>query len=555
DIEQQSRIKEYALSFSCEDEMIAIPERRRGRQLYPHLGIRQRAFIYSLPEESLTSTLKRKKSELDRRFPWKYRNEKSSSHISMAYICGGLVPDEVYRKFSLHNWETSFIKLTGNCRYDLHFDERVHQCKFRECVKNEPERFYPFIVKISKDERIKAYYKMAGIQGLLDAQYHVDDLYPLFKWIYDNNPDDMTLYDIIDTARLFIKCRSSYSDEISEILISIIKEGFESSYDPDTENKSSESDGRISELLNKGINLSQGRAIEALIENAVFEDRREQTYKIFIEQLVGSLSVELKLTVLYRLYHIEVYDENQFEKLLPLCLQSGVSEFIYTAGNIINAYLSCKPTVVMPYLKSVESVTRAQQGLGILYFLGCCYDNKECKDVLYSKINLEQDIEFMKGALQAAFTNFSHPLCREHSLNVINQLAESKNETVIKSFAYKFSKLTCEDFPLIKHTLELLLHNEHIANIKGIVDYLEKCAVGYPKECFEYLDILMRKEKYPENRIIDNDCMELLFFIYKYLKDAPDIQEKIMDTFDFALRKTSRSYGFNKILEGIDYSN
>ncbi|NDV56544.1 NACHT domain-containing NTPase [Bacteroides sp. 519] len=552
-MEQQNRIKQYALSFSCKNEMVANPERRWQRQLYPHIGIRQRAFIYSLPKESLTIALKRRKNELDRRFPWKYKNEKSSDHVTMAHVCGGLVSDEKYKKLSLYNWETSFVKLAGSRRFDLHFDPHVHERKFRECVKDDPGKFYPFVFRIFDDGRIKAYYKLAGIRGLLDARYNVDDLYPLLKRVYDSNPDNETLYDIVETVQLFIKCGSLYSDEVSEILISIIKKEYASSYNIEKESKPSESDDRISGLLTTGINLLQGRAIEAFIENAAFADRREKAYKALIG-LVESLGVELKLTVLYRIYHVDVYDEKLFEELLPLCLQSEVSEFVYVASNIINGYLSCKPDVVMPYLKSVENITRAQRGLGILYFLGCCYGNIKCEDVLYSKINQAQDAGFLKGALKAAFTNFSHPLCREHSLSVINQLAKSNDESVVKSFAYKFSKLTCEDFPVIKYALKSHISSRYVCRVKGIIDYLELCAASYPEECFEYLDIIMKKETDAENSIHHKDCLELLFAIYKYLKETTAIQEKIIDTFDFALKKTYGHYGVNEILENVDYN-
>lgn len=552
-LEQKKHIEHYALSYSCDDEIKADPERYWLQQIYPHLGMRQRAFIYSLPEEVLSLTLKHKKDELDRRFPWKYKNEKSSDHVTMAHVCGGLVSDEVYKKLSLYNWETSFIKLTGSSRFDLHFDPHVHERKFRECVTNDPVRFYPFVLKILDDDRIKTYYKIAGIQGLLDAEYNIDDLYPLFKQLYDNLADDETLYDIVETAQLFIKNGSSYSDDISDILISIIKKEYDTSYNLETESKPSESDNSISDLLTKGINLLQGRAMKAFIENASFEERREKTYKILIE-LVDSLGIELKLTILYRLYHQDVYDEQLFDELLPLCLQNGVSEFIYVASNIINGYLSCKPDMVMPYLRSVEHINRAQKGLGILYFLGCCYGNKECEEVLYSKIK-EQDVEFIKGALKAAFVNFSDLLCQEHSSKVINQLSKLKDESITKLFSYKFSKLTCEDFPLIKDSLELHINHAHVPRINGIVDYLEMCAATYPEECFKYLDVIMRKEGDAESNMFYKDYIDLLFAIYKYLKDDPDVQEKIMDTFDFALRKSYGHYRVNEILENIDYMN
>ena len=549
-LKQKKRIEHYALSFSCEEEKMPNIERRYMRPIYFNMGIRQRAFIYSLPEDALTLSLKHKKGELDRRFPWKYKNEKPSDHVPIAHLCGGLVSDEIYPKISLYNWESSFIKITRSRTFDLHFDSHTHARKFRECVRENPEKFYPFIFQIFDNDRIKPHYTLSGIQGLLDAQYKIDNLYSLLKRIYDNASDRETLYDIVETAQLFIKNGSCFSDDISEILIEIIKTKYVSSYNPETENEPFESDNRISNLLTSGINLLQGRAIKAFIENAVFKDRREKTYRTLIV-LNDSLGVELKLTILYYLYNQDVYDEQLFDVLLPLCLQDRVSEFIYVAGNIINGYLSCKPDIVVPYLKSVENVTRAQNGLGVLYFLGCSYDVQVCKDVLYATVK-NQNAEFCKGVLKAAFMNFSHPLCREHSLAIINILVESKDKIVIKSFAYKFSRLTSDDFPVIKYALNKFILNECVSRDKGIVDYLGSCAANYPEECFEYLDIMMRKAKNIEGDVYNKECLDILFAIYKYLKENPVIKEKIMDTLDFTLKKSYGNYGINEMLENVN---
>ncbi|MDR1699777.1 MAG: hypothetical protein LBR68_01120 [Lachnoclostridium sp.] len=546
--EQQLQIQQNALSFISEREKIFVKERRyMGHPILPSLGKRQRAFIYSLPEEELSLALRHKKDELDRRIPWKYENKKSSDHIiTAAHLCGGLVSDSIYERFSLKNWKTSFLKLPhSQHRWDYHLSMNTHIQKFSECVQKNPARFCPFVLNMFDNERVQNQFRLAGLRGLAEANYRIDNLYPLFlqlsKQITDNE-----LLEMVEIAELFIKFKSKYTSEISDYLISIIKKEYISVYNPEKENESTEND-RISGLLTKGINTIQGYAIKAFIENAVFDSRRSYVYETFL-QLVDVLSIEHKLAVLYRIYHQKVYDEALFDKLLVAYLQHGVSEFLNARGNIIHGYLSCKPDLVTPYLRSVADLARSQKTLGILSYLGAVYGVKICNDMLESKLN-DGNVEFADGALTAAFANFSHPSCNDLSLSVINKVADSSDESIIKLFSYRFSKLDSKNFPAVKDAFYKCISKT--AKLKGAIDYLEKCCAEYPKECYDCLDTIIKNGGNSEYGMDREEQIELLFAIYKYLTGSPDIQEKIMDTFDYVLKESVGGYGIHKILASV----
>ena len=80
---------------------------------------------------------------------------------------------------------------------------------------------------------------------------------------------------------------------------------------------------------------------------------------------------------------------------------------------------------------------------------------------------------------------------------------------------------------------------------------MEKCCTEYPKECYDSLDMIVKSGGNSEYGMDSGKQVELLFAIYKYLKGSPDIQEKIMDTFDYVLKESVGGYGIHKILEGV----
>lgn len=548
--EQVLWVQEYALSFRSDSEMIPMKIRySRDSPIYPYIGLRQRALIYSIPDYALTNDLKRKRDELDRRFKDKYENKLSSDDDVSAYICGGLVSDEKYVRFSFNSWEASFLKIKNDDIFRSHLDLRVHQDKFRECVKNDAKRFYRFVIKIINSPVVPLNYKLVGLHGLVQANYKADAIFDLFKQMY-GKIDVSQCNLIIDILQSYLKNKSMYREEIYLMLVSIISINYNSNYQREHEYRMHNWNKNVPELLTRGINTIQGRAIIVLIEYAKDEKYRQQVYNTFIG-LDEFLAVELKLLVLSNLFNSKTFDEYLFEKLVKIYLVFGVSEFIPVCGNMINKYLFSKPELVIPYLSSVMSLPKAQDGLGILCFLGYCYGNKSCESILEHKIN-NKEFDFIKGAVDSAFVNLSNPLCNKQALFVLDKVFDLSNEQIHQLLSNKLYRVSSNDFYDVKNIIEKYIIRMNIKPLKGIDHYLKKCCAEYPEECYVLLDQMLRTEKGLVNANISNEYLDILFSIYKYLNGDSDIQNKILDTFDYVFRNFQGPTRINEMISKLD---
>ena len=554
--EQKDWIQLYALRFeSSHDKIPNRGERNWSRLKYPYLGIMQRDLIYSLPQDVLCPKLRRKRDELDRRFRWKCTNEPPHEGVGVAHLCGGLVSSDIYKKFSLKNWEASFLKCKDyhfRKGEPTHFDIRIHIQEFKNCVKDNPVKFYPFIQKIVKNELIDYDIKIAGLRGLIESEFSFPELYEWWSQIIKLT-DKGLQNDIIEIAGLMLKQNSEYSNHIIDYLFSIIQSEYVSHYSPEIESKTEDNE-RISKLLSHGVNSIQGSAILALVEACAFKERRDGIYKK-LTILSNILNIEHKLTVLYQLYYRELFAQELFGQLLDSYLNGFVtSEYIFALVNIINHYLSCEPNIVLPYLRSVLDLPRAQKNLAKLLYLGSCYDNKECQILLDRKLQYA-DNKFYFGLLEIAFDNFSDPLCHDLSLKVLDQISQTSNDEVIEKLIKQFHKLNPDDFTHIKPVIDQIIPKVTKGKVAGMLDFLEKCCIAYPIKCYEYLDILIRIESRQGDSIEFENALELLFVIYKRIKSdekQSEIAERIMDTFDYVLRTKESVHGLAKLLKEVD---
>lgn len=473
---QVRNLQEYALSFFSKLELESHTNKCDIIEpLYFMYGSAQRALLYSFPNHLLRIDLKHKRDELDRRFKYKYINCNYSKKGWVTSAARGLVSDEEYNKLTVDNWKYSFIKLTDNKRLDYCFSLNVHKDKFKKCVKETPEKYYAFICEMMDDLRIKQMYKIAGIFGLVEANYKIDDIYPMFKKIFGDSSCE-NIDDVIAIAQLYLLNASIYYREISEMLLKIIRSEFTTNYKAEQEYILDGWNDRSAEFLMKGLNSDQGKALVAFSENLRSENKQQYVFEVLMNES-DCLAVELKLVVLYQIQKYEIVEEQLQEELMLEYLPYGVSEFLYLYMNILNKYLYCNPSLVIPYLESVIDLPRAQNGLGVLCFLGACYGIQFCELIIQNRI-LKLDLNFLDSALVCAFHNLSDITCREYSLSLINSLNMTNDKVVSELFSDKLSDLPSSEFICIMPILDRCMYASVLSQIGGLNSFLKTCCVG-----------------------------------------------------------------------------
>lgn len=547
---QKGFIEQYILNFKSDKD------RQRGNSYYklklPYLGYLQRSLIYCLPQNSLSQQLRKKRDELDRRLPWKYENKLHDRHVLVGSRCSGLVSSETYEKFTLKNWETSLLKCREDYNYRkakfMFFDRHSHIREFKKCVAKYPHKFHPFILELFENAELDIDCKLAGLQGLLEADYNFKDAYELFLKLKESTNDERNLYELIEIAKLLLKHDSVYVNDVADYLLSIIRRDYKTTYTVEIEQEK----GDNLDLLNKGLNTIQGRAIRALIEACGLEGKSEMVY-FKLMGISPILAIEHKLVILYYLSHEGFFDEKYFEQLLSAYLnEANESEYAIANINLLNYYLYNKPEMVMTYITRITTFPRAQNALAQLLYLGTVYGIDECKQLLDKKLE-KCDGEFLSGCLKIAFKNFSDPRCNALSFNIIDRLSNMLDDSVQEEFRWSFHQLTSDDFCQIMPILIRIIPKIGKNKTHSILSYLEKCIPEYPVESYNCLDKLIRENTLEKTSYDIKEELELLFAIYRYLKNTDkDISERIMDTFDHLLKTSQSHYGLEGLIKEID---
>lgn len=553
---QLKNLQKYIIDYLSPSDF--IPDRQRPRRLdlaFPHFGWKQRKLIHSLPNGYLNEALIKKKKELDRRFKSEEcANTKPNHHVSIGSSCGGLTSREKYMRFSDMQWYNSFIKCKDDKWRKGHsfpFSTYEHAKMFKEWVEQNPRKNYSFVESFVDDEKIHIRYKLSGLEGLIASNLDFDLLNTLYNRLLKKEILEREIFQLVEISGLLFKEGEHKYENIRSFLFEIIQKPYCTVYMSKLEEILPEEDKL--ELLNKGLNSIQGRAIEALIKSCKLTYLRESTYNQLIH-IQKKLCVELRLVVLYELYHREYYDNNLFKALFGTYLENTVSDYLFSCQDIINTYLSEDPNFVLPYLRSVYLNPRAQNVVAPLLFLGWNYGNRECKELLDNL--LQKDEVAVVQTIEAAAYNLMDDKIKENSIYIFNLFSMDERTEVKKAILHAFYQFEPTDFHSLIPVFDRLIPTLSGSDFHGVFHYFEKCASAFPEKCYFYLKQLIQldSDNLKGNHVESGEAFQLLLAIYKRISvnRKSQLQNEIMDTFDQMLKDKQYNYNLNNILKEID---
>lgn len=522
--------------------------------LYPHLGKRKRKLIYTIPTEDLIVELAEEKKMLDRRFPYKCVNIKPDISMPMASFCGPLTSMVNYMNFTKEAWKKSFLKLKDESCYRkgkfFPFDINEHAKAFQKCVADKPTYFFRFVEELFDDLQIHFRYKLAGLTGLLEGGIPVEQLVYMHQHLRCTFSDGEYSYQFFEITQKMCNKESPYIDHIIPYLLPIIKSNYESIYNTSIENEVADLHG-IDNLLTEGINIRQGRALRVLIDICKIKSRQKQIYTT-LKSIYPTLNVELQLVVLHYLYVKEYYNEELFPQLLQVCLTAPISEYLLIQADAIHQYWHDSPEIVLPYVKSIIHHRRSQQLLSQILFWGNGYEKSKEYSKKYLEIILAEDFEEVVGQLiELSIKNISNSIYHDLSRSLLLRYASDKRKKIHDTYILFCNKLPIHEFLLFERLFANWTQTLDEDRIYSILEYLKKCSSTYPIECYHCIKCISKA--YIEKYIFrEEDIIELLLAIYKYLKDGDDIEilEEIMDTFDQLMLKCN--FNMSKVLANID---
>ena len=526
--------QELIYDFKSDSDMQPDKKRSYTGAYYPHLGYEQRKLIWAIPENLRNSKIKRKKQELDRRFKYEWKNEKPDHDVTAAFVCGGLMSAEQYKTVSCEDWRKSFygIKDFAKGKY-RHFDERVHADAFKQCVSERSNFFEKFVFQIFEEEHIPAIYKLSGLDGLTMANYPKDQLLPLL-WKSMDMFDKLSkggygyrLFEVIDN---FTSIEGEHIDRIEEFLKRIILSEYNSKYDASIEDQFDKSISN--EMLNAGVNSTQGHAIQSFTKIGKLSQRKKKVYDFFLKSH-DVLSIEHQLVAMLYLQR-ECYDNDLYDEVMFRFADRPVADYLFLNADRMHWFWCNDPEQILPYFRMILYKRRAKTILVQIMFFGMQYEkSKEISIEMFEDILSHKEEQVIRKIIPLAYKHLSDETYGEQGEAFLRRFANDNRDEIRHSYFICCDKMPESNIGLFRELLVLWLNSSIEGGFHDIVKYLERCCDNYPYDCFQCVKLLIEN-----NRNItyydEEELFKILLTCYRILMDEEenDKADEIMDVFD-----------------------
>ena len=532
DREQSEAYQKRLLTFRSSTDLLHNKERKYSLPLYPHLWWHKWILICNtLPEYGLISNMHKCRLELLRRYGDNYIVKKPNYEVSCAMICGGIVSQEKYEKFSKHTWLNSFLKLEeakfwrGN-RHPI--DLNVHASAFETCVEHNTDYFKDFVFEINQRDDIKIIYKVAGIKGLLKGGASLDEIWPIVKNIISIEYAFDSCHSFTDIIEYYLKHDNEYINDIIITLKTILNIPF---IIADKFENATEFENLASHLLTKAINSPQGCALKLIVQLCGIPERRVEAYSL-LSEYVPRLSNCLNTIPLYYLQSKDYYDEQLYIDLIKPTLKTMGIEALFLATSYIQWCFYNKLEIVSDYIDRIELDPQSHKILAQIYFYGLYDDTDgECKNRLESILALNNP-DVVAAVVKAAMKSYSNDNHTSFSKTYLERYSTDSRSEVTHEFCINCTSLPTDAFNWYCNLTKNQTGNKH-REIHCQLDYIKQCLDKYPVECYNYLQAQNITDR-EDGWIYDEEITDILLLIYKKLKINEDDEaiNELMDIFD-----------------------
>lgn len=552
--------------------LAAEPEGERKKEARWWRGRNRFLLLGAIPEQHRKSQAPLQKIflELERKFG-KYEDAKPAQ--SKGGAVGAPLPSGAYRFMTPKQWLQSFQEYDESTGWDAknHFQNKrgfpfgglvEHSRAFEASVKEEPEKFYPFVLRLL-DEPVAASYFAHGLSGLVEGGFDSARLRDLVKGTMKKNPDAEVRRTIIKAIEYLDK-QNALDVELIDIL------GNMATMDPDPEKElwnPTNTGGvtyHLGDPLNAGINSIRGFAVWTLV---LAGRRSEFTQKVFehLDQVSNDKSVAVRCCAVVHLAHLIRNDRERTLHIL-LKLTDGLEPHVVTYGLECISYLMSEYfSIFVPHLKVAMRIQSrigydsVQHAVGQLLMLASVERIRRSEQLLEKAFALSEDAK--AGALDFAVRHLLHPkpYVQTKAVRMCRRLLRNKSEVVQSEYARSVAIFDAKDFPRL-YPFVLSYAKSGVAK-RGIdsfhfFEYLMKALNSEPKKCLILLKAFIRRGK-PEPGFYSDEPIKILVGAYSRLKDSkapPRILEQSMDIFDTMLVIDEYRGQAQDVLRTADYT-
>lgn len=403
---KQKTILDVINRINIKDEFFRIP------MLGSYIGYKRYQLLLQISEGNLKKFgVFREFQELGRKF-FSYQEEKP--HKSSFGVVGAPLSADAYKHMTLETWKQS-MKVYGYSSRDRHRlsskdflkgGKEEHSRAFEDTVKENPDKFYDFLLALKDDSEIEEDYLCSGLNALVAVKYDNEKIY---KAILKFSACQDNYFQVSIIRAIHYLSHQDYFDEkFIDILISY--KGIE--YEGIVRDKEYES---IHDNMTSAINSVQGVLAETLADIFKFAENENRDKVIaLIEEVIESKYEYVVFGLLRRLGGVAKVDKDLYRRFIFQILERDkVGKITLYLMDVLHIFLNKKTVDFKTFENHVEKSLsfikhhkseeeNSQKELGqILFYHYLTTQKEEQKNLLERSICVSTQI--LSGVIRQAF--------------------------------------------------------------------------------------------------------------------------------------------------------
>ncbi|WP_305952593.1 ATP-binding protein [Emticicia oligotrophica] len=512
----------------------------------PKYGETRYKYLCALPKQEIEKnlTLKKYKQELGRKFG-QVKDEKQRDSV----LRGVPAPftKTAYDKMSFKDWEHTFMLYDNEKKRDvfsLKGSLREHSRAFKEKVKEEPKRFFPFIEHLILQFTVNEEYIIEGLNGLIDSKYNAVEVLRVFKSTMWKLKERNTILYATWMIRYFIE-NKVMDKEVFEFMAYHAKNHPDPIKDNDDKNK-----------LMHGANSVRGSIADKLKYCYKFTEHENIIFDT-VQGLANDKIVSVQVALFYDIYLLESLNLAKTIAVFKKLIKSKNQYVLKAAMSTANILSFRNYDVVDNYFKNAIKIEELQSDVAKCLFYCWLDGNDSIFPFLESSMEKYHNakkgvIDIVVECLVSEETN----TLNEKAFKIATQYLSETDKEIADEYSSGVLRLKPEHF---KITLPFLKEYSDSMAIKlkpgYFYHYLLECCNSFPKDC---LDLVQNFDKFSkidisESGYYDSEIIQIILTCYnKFGDDELDCKQKAVKLFDKTLYDDKfRNNAFKK-LNAID---
>lgn len=511
---------------------------------------KQFLFIKHLPKNEIWQIplLKKVYQEFYRKFGEVDSNKALHVSSSTSYGVGSPLSQKAYKKMDLVNWKNSLLKFNDNYigEQGPKGGKREHSRSFGDSVKENPDRYYNFILELFKNEDVSKDYISSGVDGLIQGKYPAVDVKVLYKKFILLN------LDISNTLSAIRQCDYIIENKLIDVEIISFLKTCALKY-PHPEKPMNEGDASFDSM-----NTVRGAAIHRIIQCYEHQEFKETIFET-VEKAVSDKQVSVRVAVMQELGYLNYLDlDRSFKIFVNLTCKSDmeVLKNSFRTSQFFNVKFHKE---MRPYFnKIIDNKDLHKDGTVIIL---SWLNNKISDKKLYNEFIKSSD-DAKLCALRIAEANLfdSNKTIATRAFGILNQFLKENSE----DFATIYSSIVLRKFKYhnFSKTLSFLTKYSKSELCRAEPRYFLKllltCVRKHPVECLRLVENLHynRIPNIQHKGYYDKEPIQLILAIYSRLNmDLKSNRKHIkrsLDVFDGMLKHNHLRNTLNDALELIN---